>query len=85
VGSRGELFDLAGWQFNEHYYMEAFDFDSEKSLPLLCAHIYWRALLLTPSLVRLWFLECKNRQLNLAVEEYRRLILGLPEHIFRPY
>jgi hypothetical protein len=72
VGTDDKAFNLSSWEFSEDYYMDAFDFESEQSLPLLCAHIYWRSLVLTPSLARIWFSENKNRKLTLAVEDYTR-------------
>ena len=37
---------------------------------LLCAHLYYRALQTVPTLVRLWILECKDRNLSTAVTTY---------------
>lgn len=33
------------------------------ALPLLAAHIYWRALILMPSIIRSWFLDLKDKPL----------------------
>ena len=62
-------FNLSGWDFSQYYHVEYYDIDSTQSKALLCAHLYWRALILIPSLVRIWFSECKNRQLSIAVEK----------------
>ena len=37
------------------------------SIPLLAAHIYYRALITVPSLIHNWVLDCKDRQVSLAV------------------
>ena len=44
--------------------------DSPISLRLLTAHVYYRALLLLPSLIRSWLAECRDRQLSTAVASY---------------
>lgn len=65
----GETFNLSQWDIEE-YLVEGFDSSTDTSIPLLCAHIYFRLLKSLPTLVRLWFSECRNRQLVLAVERY---------------
>jgi E3 ubiquitin-protein ligase listerin len=40
------------------------------SLQLLAAHLYYRALLIIPSLVRSWVAECKDKQLHTTVVTY---------------
>jgi E3 ubiquitin-protein ligase listerin len=37
------------------------------AIPLLASYVYYRALKAVPSLVRLWWEGCKNRQLSMAV------------------
>ncbi|KAI8925891.1 hypothetical protein BC831DRAFT_459131 [Entophlyctis helioformis] len=70
VGTPSRMpFDLSGWDF-ETYEVDGFDAESDASLPLLCAHLYWRTLRCVPSLVRVWWSECRNRQLTLAVESF---------------
>ena len=44
--------------------------DSPIGLPLLAAHLYYRALLLVPSLIRSWLLDCRDRQLSMTVTNY---------------
>jgi E3 ubiquitin-protein ligase listerin len=39
-------------------------------LPLLAAHLYYRALLSVPLLVRNWLLDCRDRQLLSTVTSY---------------
>lgn len=47
-------------------YEEHFSF----SLPLLAAHLYYRALLTVPSLIHTWVLDCKDRQLSSTITNY---------------
>jgi hypothetical protein len=62
-------FDLPKWEINE-FDVEGFDGSSEVGFSLLAAHLYYRSLTHIPSLVRQWWIECKNRGLNIAVESY---------------
>lgn len=50
----------------------AVDYEEQNplSVVLLCAHLYYRALQTVPTLVRLWILECKDRNLSTAVTTY---------------
>ena len=66
---KGITFNLGQWQFEE-YMVEGFDSTAETSIPLLCSHLFYRLLKSLPTLVRLWFSECKNRQLVIAVENF---------------
>ena len=40
------------------------------SIPVLAAHLYYRALLTIPSLFHSWILDCKDRQLTNTVTTY---------------
>jgi stearoyl-CoA desaturase (delta-9 desaturase) len=40
------------------------------TLPVLMAHVYYRALLTIPSLIYSWVLDCKDRQLTNALTTY---------------
>ncbi|KAL7316263.1 hypothetical protein PS15m_005384 [Mucor circinelloides] len=62
-------FDLAPWSIVE-YDTDGFDSNSEMSFLVLASHLYYRALTHIPSLVRLWWIDCKHRQLTIAVETY---------------
>lgn len=53
-----------------HSRATVYDAESSRSLRLLAAHVYYRALLTVPSLVRSWWLELKDRQLSTAVTSY---------------
>ncbi|ORX97819.1 hypothetical protein K493DRAFT_11347 [Basidiobolus meristosporus CBS 931.73] len=70
LGLNGSIpFDLSKWQVDE-FEVQGLDYQHEFALPLLAAHIYFRTLMSTPSLVRSWWIESRNRQLNLAVDTY---------------
>lgn len=43
---------------------------SSRSLPLLAAHLYYRALLIVSSLFRSWLLNCRDRQLSNTITTY---------------
>ncbi|KAJ3014496.1 listerin E3 ubiquitin protein ligase 1, partial [Thoreauomyces humboldtii] len=69
VGWTRTPFDLTRWEVDQ-YDVRGFDEESHVAFPLLAAHAYWKALRNVPSLVRIWWAECKNRQLTIAVESY---------------
>lgn len=48
----------------------AYSGDSALSVGLLAAHLYYRALLIVPSLIRSWLSECRDRQLLNRVSTY---------------
>ncbi|KAI8061201.1 hypothetical protein BDF21DRAFT_369504 [Thamnidium elegans] len=62
-------FDLSPWSIVE-YDTEGFDSTAEMSYLILASHLYYRALTHIPSLIRLWWIDCKQRQLTIAVETY---------------
>ncbi|OCH91295.1 hypothetical protein OBBRIDRAFT_887096 [Obba rivulosa] len=64
-----KAFKLDIWSIDE-FYLESYTFESRLSLQLLAAHVYYRALLVVPSLVRSWLLDCRDRQLHSAVTTY---------------
>ncbi|KAF9907518.1 hypothetical protein BX616_000396 [Lobosporangium transversale] len=70
-------FDLSKWDITE-YQITGFDLSSpEIGFPLLAGHLYYTCLANVPSLVRIWWTECKLRQLSIAVE-------SLTEKYFSP-
>lgn len=70
-------FDLSRWDITD-YQVTGFDLSSpEIGFPLLAGHLYYTCLGNVPSLVRIWWTECKLRQLNIAVE-------SLTERYFSP-
>ncbi|KAI8637415.1 hypothetical protein BD408DRAFT_424529 [Parasitella parasitica] len=64
-----KAFDLTPWSIVE-YDTDGFDSTSEMSFLVLASHLYYKALTHIPSLVRLWWIDCKHRQLTIAVEAY---------------
>ncbi|KAI8075925.1 uncharacterized protein B0P05DRAFT_579996 [Gilbertella persicaria] len=62
-------FDLSPWSVIE-YDIDGFDATLEMSFIILASHLYYRALTHIPSLVRLWWIDCKHRQLTIAIENY---------------
>lgn len=44
--------------------------DTPLRLPLLAAHLYYRALRIVPGLIRSWLADCRDRQLNSTVTAY---------------
>ncbi|KAG0049028.1 hypothetical protein BGZ83_006127 [Gryganskiella cystojenkinii] len=72
-----EPFDLSRWDITD-YQITGFDLSSpEIGFPLLAGHLYYTCLGNVPSLVRIWWTECKLRQLSIAVE-------SLTERYFSP-
>ncbi|KAF9430363.1 hypothetical protein BGZ94_007186 [Podila epigama] len=70
-------FDLGRWDITD-YQVTGFDISSpEIGFPLLAGHLYYTCLGNVPSLVRIWWTECKFRQLSIAVE-------SLTEKYFSP-
>ncbi|KAJ3323561.1 listerin E3 ubiquitin protein ligase 1 [Boothiomyces sp. JEL0866] len=69
VGTLLPTFDLSNWDIEE-FLMEYFDKNSPTAISLLCSHLYLRALKSAPTLTKIWFTECKNRQLLLGVESF---------------
>lgn len=67
--SSTKMFDLAPWSIVD-YDTDGFDATYEMSFFILASHLYYRALTHIPSLVRLWWIDCKLRQLTIAVESY---------------
>ncbi|KAI1319237.1 hypothetical protein EDD11_004631 [Mortierella claussenii] len=72
-----KMFDLSRWDITD-YQITGFDLSSpEIGFPLLAGHLYYTCLANVPSLVRIWWTECKLRQLSIAVE-------SLTEKYFSP-
>ncbi|KAJ3275119.1 hypothetical protein HDV01_001258 [Terramyces sp. JEL0728] len=69
VGTLLPIFDLSNWDIEE-FMIEYFDKSSSTAISLMCSHLYLRALKSVPTLIRIWFTECKNRQLVLGVESF---------------
>ncbi|KAG0019855.1 hypothetical protein BGZ80_005180 [Entomortierella chlamydospora] len=72
-----EPFDLSLWDITD-YQVTGFSMSSpEIGFPLLAGYLYYTCLANVPSLVRIWWTECKLRQLSIAVE-------SLTEKYFSP-
>ena len=50
--------------------LAVYDDSLPSSLRILAAHVYYRSLMMIPSIVRTWWLECKDRQLSASVASY---------------
>ncbi|KAI0698055.1 hypothetical protein C8T65DRAFT_661197 [Cerioporus squamosus] len=68
-GGMAKVFKLDMWDVDE-FYLELYAADTPLSLRLLTAHLYYRALLLVPSLIRSWLVDCRDRQLSTTVASY---------------
>ncbi|KAF7975675.1 hypothetical protein HWV62_8773 [Athelia sp. TMB] len=64
-----KAFKLDPWAVDE-YYIEHYESGMALSLQLLASHLFYRALLTVPSLVRKWLHDCTDRQLYSAVVAY---------------
>ncbi|GJE86513.1 hypothetical protein PsYK624_025930 [Phanerochaete sordida] len=62
-------FKLDIWAVDE-YYLDLTSSETPLRLPLLAAHLYYRALRVVPGLVRSWLADCRDRQLNGTVTTY---------------
>ncbi|KAI0646534.1 hypothetical protein C8Q79DRAFT_910042 [Trametes meyenii] len=68
-GGIAKTFKLDIWDVDE-FYLDYYSTDTPISLRLLAAHVYYRTLLLLPSLIRNWLAECRDRQLSTTVASY---------------
>jgi E3 ubiquitin-protein ligase listerin len=84
-GGVGKAIKLDVWSVDQ-YYVESkllkhysgsklkrssvYDPGHSLSIQLFAAHVYYRALLTIPSLVRSWLVECKDKNLFTAVKNY---------------
>ncbi|KAI0360435.1 hypothetical protein OH77DRAFT_1418351 [Trametes cingulata] len=68
-GGIAKAFKLDMWDIDE-FYLDYYNAESPLSLKLLAAYVYYRTLLLLPSLIRNWLAECRDRQLSTAVASY---------------
>lgn len=64
-----KAFKLDIWAVDD-FFIEHFEPESVLSLRLLAAHIYHRALLTVPALIRSWISDCSDRQLLSRVVDY---------------
>ncbi|KAI0945042.1 hypothetical protein AcV7_001681 [Taiwanofungus camphoratus] len=68
-GGIPKAFKLDIWGVDE-YYIDTYPSDTFLSIQLLAAHLYYRALLVIPSLIRDWLADCRDRQLFNAFTTY---------------
>ncbi|KAJ3337142.1 listerin E3 ubiquitin protein ligase 1 [Gonapodya sp. JEL0774] len=68
AGRSGE-FDPSKWQIQTVDLVEL-DTDTSLAFSLLASHLYWRSLKSLPSLVRMWWLDLRNRQTSQTIETY---------------
>ncbi|KAF8899801.1 hypothetical protein CPB84DRAFT_1780009 [Gymnopilus junonius] len=52
------------------FYVDLYEPGNPHTIPVLTAHVYYRALLTIPSLIHSWVLDCKDRQLIQAFTTY---------------
>ncbi|KAG8216452.1 hypothetical protein J3R82DRAFT_6559 [Butyriboletus roseoflavus] len=64
-----QVFKLDVWAVDE-FHLETFEPESQLSLQLLAAHLYHRALLTVPALIRSWISDCTDKQLLTRVVDY---------------
>ncbi|KAF9226338.1 hypothetical protein BS17DRAFT_807138 [Gyrodon lividus] len=64
-----QVFKLDVWAVDE-FYLDTVNPGSSVSLQLLAAHLYHRALLTVPALIRSWISDCTDKQLLTRVVEY---------------
>ncbi|EIN09055.1 hypothetical protein PUNSTDRAFT_102600 [Punctularia strigosozonata HHB-11173 SS5] len=64
-----KAFKLGMWAV-ENYYVDLYDPSTHISLQVLAAHVYYRALLVVPSLIRTWVNDCKDRTLSRTITTY---------------
>ncbi|GLB39355.1 putative ring finger [Lyophyllum shimeji] len=67
-----KVFKLGPWAVDD-FHIEHYEPGAAFSLPVLAAHLYYRALLTFPSLVHAWVVDCKDRQLSTTITNYTSL------------
>ncbi|KAF8970121.1 hypothetical protein BDZ97DRAFT_1792056 [Flammula alnicola] len=68
-GGLVKAFKLDIWAVDQ-FYVDLYEPGNPHTIPVLAAHVYYRALLTIPSLIHAWVLDCKDRQLTNAVTTY---------------
>ncbi|TFK64592.1 hypothetical protein BDN72DRAFT_260036 [Pluteus cervinus] len=64
-----KAFKLDVWGIDE-FYVDLYEPNSGFAIPVLAAHLYYRALLTLPSLINAWVLDCRDRQLSSTIVTY---------------
>jgi len=62
-------FSVDNWAVDE-FHVSLYDGSSSFSLRVLAAHVYYRALITTPALVREWWMECRDQQLSTIISHF---------------
>ncbi|KDQ10449.1 hypothetical protein BOTBODRAFT_36142 [Botryobasidium botryosum FD-172 SS1] len=65
----GKPFSVDNWAVDE-FHISLYDGSSAAALRVLAAHVYYRALITTPALVREWWMECRDQQLSTAISHF---------------
>ncbi|KAF9556293.1 hypothetical protein CPC08DRAFT_820566 [Agrocybe pediades] len=68
-GGLQKAFKLDIWAV-DYFYVELYEPGNPHTIPVLTAHVFYRALLTIPSLIHSWVLDCKDRQLTNTVTNY---------------
>ncbi|GAA5999438.1 ubiquitin-protein ligase RKR1 [Rhodotorula paludigena] len=69
LGDRGRPFDLSPWSIDD-FHLELFETSLPESLPVLAAHVYYRALQSVPSVIRSYWTSLQNLTLSRAVQSF---------------
>ncbi|KAF5347453.1 hypothetical protein D9757_013818 [Collybiopsis confluens] len=64
-----KTFKLDIWSVNE-FYVQFYEAGSQCGIQTFAAHLYYRALLVVPSLIYAWVLDCRDRQLSSTIATY---------------
>jgi len=68
-GGVSKAVKLDAWSIDQ-FYVDLYEPENPLSNRLLAAHVYYRALLTIPSLVRSWLVDCKDKNLSTSVTTY---------------
>ncbi|BGP30376.1 hypothetical protein JCM10296v2_002130 [Rhodotorula toruloides] len=69
ISDRMRPFDLAPWSIDD-FHLDLFDASSPSSLPVLAAHVYYRALQAVPSIIRSYWSSLQNLQLSRTIQSF---------------
>ncbi|BGP23081.1 ubiquitin-protein ligase E3 [Rhodotorula toruloides] len=69
ISDRTRPFDLAPWSIDD-FHLDLFDATSASSLPVLAAHVYYRALQAVPSVIRSYWSSLQNLQLSRTIQSF---------------
>ncbi|KAF8329398.1 uncharacterized protein EI90DRAFT_3125180 [Cantharellus anzutake] len=69
VDKSGKPYLLDPWSLDE-FYVSFYDTSFPESIHVLAAHVYYRALIAIPSIIRTWWMNCKDRTLSSSVTHF---------------